>query len=322
MNTGFSFLDLIRDAGQALSRLNEKFYFYIYIDTTVSWAIILLMVLIYYILKKFVADKKLTGEELIKLMALYLIILLVIAASYVDVDVIFAAENRKSTFMVVSAAALILVYIIARLGVEEDARKRMKYILIVLYTPIILLIVSNGRILEDKFESIKDLMPRSQSVILPLEGEVDELYVGGTLNRNQIQMVETYLERHYRVKEAAVVAHKDYTDGFVKPYAFIVFSQPGEEAPETKKSNSAKPKTRVRQTREQLDLEKLKEDILSDCIAQMQREGVSRYLYPHWVEPVRALPKKGKGNDAPIDYQVLKKLRRNWSNYFHVPKES
>ena len=149
------FFHYIKSMGFYLSRLNETFYLPLDIHTNISWPIVFLMWLVYVILKNYISDKQLTALELLKLLGYYVIILLCIVASYTDIDEIRRRANPEYSFFIITATAMVLVLIISTLGASKDINKKAKWILISLYVPILSIILSNGRILQERADYLK-----------------------------------------------------------------------------------------------------------------------------------------------------------------------
>jgi len=172
-------LSMIQKAGYLIRELNEKFYFYVDIETIISWTVIFLMYLLYKLVSRYFRDTQLDALELIKLLAFYLLILAAIMASYVDITVIMNRANPEYSFFMITLGALAIVIILA--WASRDPAKNKRWILGALYVPILLLMITNGRILEERFDTITSLMPRSDIEFLGLPGEVKQLRVGGVV---------------------------------------------------------------------------------------------------------------------------------------------
>lgn len=284
----------IEQSGYFLARLNETFYWHVDIDTKISWTIILIMVFLYFMVKKFVLDKKLDARELFILISFYLFALLTIIASYANVREIINRQNSQYSFFVITGIVLIFVVSVVWFGSADDAKNKSKYILGALYVPIILLMITNGRILEEKFESLKSLLPRSEASFLTiLPGEFTSLQIGGTVNLDNVRFLEELISKIGVVEEAAIVGRMDEEDSnkFVKPFVFIVLKKGQQKSDD------------------------LKEDIKSEIIDKINDLGLSHYYYPRWIEFTDRLP---KDDNKKVDNVKLQKQVKNWSNLFTV----
>lgn len=214
-------LHFLQRAGHYLARMNEQFFFHVDVDTNVSWAIIILLFGFYKLVEKYFGDQKLTSDELLRLLIVYTVFLLIIIASYTDLRRLFNDPNRESSFMMFVVLMLVLVAIIGRLGVSADAAKKKKWMLIVLYLPILWIILSNGRVLEERMDSVRGLLPRSNATFVNLPGETMNLDVGGRVSDAQIRRLQSLLDEHPDVREGGIVGHRDI-DGLVKLMAVVV----------------------------------------------------------------------------------------------------
>lgn len=221
----------IQAAGDFLSQLNNKFYFHLDIDTVISWGIIVLMYILYKVLNRyFKDDNQLDSFELLKLVGMYMLILAVIMASYVDIASIEKQPDGKNAFVVITIIVLGIVVLLSWASREKPSAQQNLYftkvshrnlILIALYTPIVLLMLTNGRILEQRLDSLKNLLPRSEIAFLDIPGEITQLIVGGIISNEQRQKLEEITNTHEDVSESAVVAFRD-GDGLIKPLFFVV----------------------------------------------------------------------------------------------------
>ncbi|MEZ4525801.1 MAG: hypothetical protein R2941_07770 [Desulfobacterales bacterium] len=221
----------IQRAGYILRQLNDKFYFHVSIDTVISWAVIVLMYLLYKLLNKyFKDDNQLDSFELIKLLGIYMLILSVITASYIDIGEITKRANPEYSFFMITIVAIGLVVLLSWASREKPSAVQNIYftkithrnlILLTLYAPILVLMLTNGRILEQRTGTLKHFMPRSDITFLDIPGEVTEFRVGGVVTAEQLEKLEEIISSHRDVSESAVVGHRD-TDNMIKPYAFVV----------------------------------------------------------------------------------------------------
>ncbi|GBC63144.1 hypothetical protein DENIS_4137 [Desulfonema ishimotonii] len=370
---------ILQRAGYYLSRMNEQFYFYVDIRTNVSWAVIILMIILYKVLEKYLSDKELSSDELMKLLLTYILIISAIIASYTDLKKLFNAPDRESSFVGFLVLSIMLIVVIARLGVSKDQSKKMKWILLVMYTPILLIILTNGRVLEERLQSFRNLMPRSNSAMIGLPGEIETLQVGGIVSPHQRQRVEAIIRSQASVRDAALIGRKD-KDGLIKPYALIL-PESGYEASESlkrsirnavtdaiedeqttelrdvdavkkgklPKSDGDYPKmeeilnthksvargvviaerdsqddqvkpyayVELRQEYSGSDRQILETEILGFVNEQYNRDRLSDYLAPRWVDFVdkEDIPKEA---DGTINYDEINKERKNWSDVFRA----
>lgn len=255
------FFQYIKMTGFYLSRLNETFYVYLDIHTNLSWPIVFLMWLVYVILKGYISDKQLTALELLKLLGYYMVILLCIVASYTDIDEIRRRANPEYSFFMITSTAMVLVLILSFLGASKDINKKAKWILISLYIPILTIILTNGRILQERTDYLKNLIPRSDTHFLDLKGEfdIDSIAIGGRISHDQVKEVEEIIKRHHAVKECAIVAKKDY-DNLVKPMACVVLKNSDDKT------------------------ETVKREIYEFFADEVRKYRVPDDMYPHWFD--------------------------------------
>ncbi len=263
---------IIQRGGYIIRQLNDKFYFHININTFISWTIILLMYFLYKILEKYFQDKELDSLELLKLLGIYLMILLCIMASYLDVGELMKRANPGYSFFIIVIAVLGIVILMA--WSSRNPAEKKKVILITLYTPILLLMLTNGHILDRRSDSLKNALPRSNFSFLNLPGEVTSVKVGGIVSKAQVTRLIEIANSHDAVKEATVVSHKD-DDNLLKPLLFVVL-EPGI------KKNKA-----------------LANDIKDYIEAKIKENWISRENYSRDVEFVSKskLAKMGSGNE-------------------------
>lgn len=281
-------------AGYLINQLDQTFYWYVDVETKISWTIIVLMVILYYILRKYLSDKSLNTLELFKLLGIYIFFLGAIACSYTQ-----TIKDMRSAFMVIATLAVIFIILMARLGVEQDQTKKKKWILFALYTPIVLLMLTNGRILEENYKHFfNGLAPRSDIEMIGLHGEVDKLEIGGTVPLAKIREIEKVITGIRNVQECAIIGYKD-SDGLIKPYAYVVLQY---IRPERKNDPGY-------MKEQELWLKKMAADSLKDA-------GFSTYYYPRWVTITDELP---KGKDNRVKNYVLQKKKKNWSDLFYSP---
>lgn len=219
------FLHFLQKAGHFLSRMNEQFFFHVDVETNVSWAIILIMVGLYKLVEKYFNDQKLTSDELLQLLLVYILILLVIIASYTDLRRLLNDPNRESSFIMFVVLVLMLVFIIGRLGVSTDPARKKKWLIVTLYLPILWIILTNGRVLEERMDSVRGLLPRSNATFVALPGEMMDLEVGGSVTESQRRRIQSLINAHPEVVESGVVGHKD-VDGLVKLMGVVVLEDP------------------------------------------------------------------------------------------------
>lgn len=217
-------IHLLQRAGYYLSRMNEQFYFYVDIETSIPWAIILLMYFLYKLLDKYFHDKVLSSDELIRLILIYLAVLLVIVASYTDLKNLLNDPDRDSSFVLFVVLIIGLIITIARLGVSTDAQKKKRWILVALYAPIVWIILTNGRALEERIDTLSGLLPRSNNTFIGLQGEFDKLVLGGQISEKQMLRVQTIIEEFPAVRQSAVIGRKD-VDDMIKPYGLVVLNE-------------------------------------------------------------------------------------------------
>lgn len=281
---------LLNETSNLISRLNETLYFYVDIETKIPWLVILIMYLLYKVLNMFLEDGKLSSAELVKLLAGYLFILLAIAGSYANLDKIKETAKPEYTFFMVTSICVGLIILVAFLGAGDFKvqSNKKKLVLIALYTPIVLLVLSNGSILENRLGSLKAVVPRSNSIYINLPSEYDEFYLGGKVPDAEVNKAIGILNEHISVRDSVLVGHMDH-DRLIKPYAFI------ELEPGTPKED------------------RLKISIDDHFRRRAPISKVSVYLYPQWYEFVDQLP---RGGDGKPRYKVLQRRAKNWSDLF------
>ncbi|MFP4308331.1 MAG: hypothetical protein ACLFQQ_14035 [Desulfococcaceae bacterium] len=225
------FLHFLQRAGHFLSRMNEQFFFHLDVETNVSWAIILIMVGLYKLVEKYFNDQKLTSDELLQLLLVYILVLLVIIASYTDLRRLLNDPNRESSFIMFVVLVLMLVFIIGRLGVSTDPARKKRWLIVTLYLPILWIILTNGRVLEERMNSVRGLLPRSNATFVALPGEMMDLEVGGAVSESQRRRVQSLINSHPEVIESGVAGRKD-VDGLVKLMGVVVLEDPRADSPD------------------------------------------------------------------------------------------
>jgi hypothetical protein len=188
----------------------------------ISWSVVVLMYILYRLLTKYFKDQELDSFELVKLLGIYMAILGVVMASYIDVSEIMKRANAKYSFFIIVLSSLVIVVLMA--WAAKNPKEKKYWILGTLYTPILLLMMTNGRILEHQSESLNSLLPRSNFTFLNLPGESLNMSVGGVVGVEQIKVIESMINSHPKVKESAVVIKKDKDDNLLKPYAMVVLN--------------------------------------------------------------------------------------------------
>ncbi|QTA85430.1 AMP binding domains-containing protein [Desulfonema magnum] len=284
-----SFINMIQWAGALIRQLNEFFYFCINIETYVSWAVLALLWLLYTLTNKyFLADpnkKQLTSFELIKLLGLYLLILSAITLSYTDFRKIMEQPEPKHSFFMILTMAIILVVVLAWAG--EKSQDLRKWILYILYIPLGFLILSNGKILEDRLDYLKTFLPRTNIAAVNFPGEMDALYMGGVVETKLIERIETIINSHEAVKESALVGYQD-DDKFIKTYAFVVLNDLSSPS------------------------EGLKEEILNHTSRVIRRNRIAENMYPYWIKftDKRKLPRPARDGNYKKIQDILNKHKK------------
>ena len=257
--------------------LNDKFFFHIDIDTVIPWLIIVLMYLLYKILNKYFIDKVLDSFELIKLIGIYSIFLSITMASYIDMAEVKKRANPQYSFFIIILVAIAIVVLLAWSTRETGGaeRKNQKlWILGILYIPMLLLMLTNGRILEQRSGSLENLLPRSELSFLNLPGEIKIIRVGGELSEEQIEKVEQIINSHPSVYESGIASHKD-EDNLIKPYAFVSLNS------------------------DEIGSEKLEQNILDYVAKRIDDKWISSDMYSKDIEFVdkNKLTKLGRGSE-------------------------
>jgi Ca2+/Na+ antiporter len=217
-------LHFLQRVGHYLARMNEQFFFHVDVETNVSWAIIILMIGLYKLVEKYFSDQKLTSDELLKLLVVYIAFLLVVIASYTDLRRLLNDPDRDSSFIMFVVLMLMLVVIIGRLGVSTDAARKKKWMLVALYLPLLWIILTNGRVLEERMDSVRGLLPRSNATFVNLPGEMMDLEIGGRISDAQSRRIQTLLRQHPDVRDSGVVGRRDL-DGLVKLMGVVVLRE-------------------------------------------------------------------------------------------------
>lgn len=212
-------MGLVQRTGDLIGEINEKFYFYLDIETFIPWLIVFLLYVLYKFVSAYFEDKQLDSLELIKLLGIYFLILFITIASYVDIRRIGAGDNPEYSFFMLITAMAIIVVILAWASRDPNSQKR--WILGALFVPILLLMLTNGRILEDRLNAIYGIFPRSDLSFINLYGEVKALRLGGYISADQVKNLEEIISSHRAVYESAIVGYRD-EDNLVKPYAFVL----------------------------------------------------------------------------------------------------
>jgi hypothetical protein len=264
---------MIQRIGHLIRELNEKFYFYLDIETSISWTVVFLMWALYRIVKRFFNDQKLSSDELVKLLAIYMIFLVAIMCSYTDFKEITEKAHPEYSFFVITLFCVGVVIALAWGGATENPVRKKRMILIALYTPIILLIISNGRIIEERFGYVKTFLPRTDISFINLPGEIEKLFVGGLIENKDVVRVETIVNSHKAVNECAVVGYQDQ-DKLVKPYALVIL-KPGN-----------------------LPSKELQQKIMTHVDDVIMKNKIPSGMVPYWIEFIERekMPRPGRGN--------------------------
>lgn len=277
------FMLIIQRLGHLLRQLNEKFFFYVDIQTVIPWAVIFLMYMLHKFIDKYLRDGIIDSMELLRLLGVYGVMLLGIMASYVDVGVIMQRANPQYSFFIITLSVFVIVVFIAwttsqntSIKIKEKIRiqnNEKAWILGALYLPIALIILTNGRILEKRADSLRGLLPRTDITFVDLPGEITSLKVGGDVSKEQLDQLERLVSSYEAIQECAIVGKMDI-DNLIKPYAYVVLEE---------KFNGS--------------LE-LIEDIKAYTAQKITDNWVSPKMYPYWIEFVDAtdLAKLGGGD--------------------------
>lgn len=311
--------DLLQSTSNVISQLNQILYFYVNIDTKVPWAVILFMIGLYWLVGNFLKDQKMDSKELLILISGYMFFLLAIAGSYANFQDIQKTANPQYTFAMVTGVCVGIVILVAVLGASEFKQNdyKKKLILAALYTPIILLVLTNGRILHERLSSFKAIFPRSNSTIIGLPSEYDQIRIGGVVKNANLQRVRDILRNHKDIQDAAIVGMMD-TDGLIKPCAFVELRQNVPASDFLKKdiekffiSEGAKINREAEKgLKEAQELTDKGYNVPSQLLAA--NPGLSTYLYPRWII-YRKIPKDKRNK---VRYKVLQKEAKNWSDLF------
>ncbi len=264
----------IERIGQFIRKLNETFYFYVDIETSISWIIILLLFLLYKLIDYYFEDRKMTSDELIKLLVIYMLILLIVMTSYTDFGEILDSANPEYSFFMITVTMLVMVIIIALGGAKEgNADAKKLWISIALFIPIVLLMFTNGEIIKKRLDSLKALLPRTNLAFINLPGEMETLEIGGEVSPVQVARIEGMLNDHNAVSESAVVGFQD-ADGLIKPYALVVLNAGYERSGG------------------------LKRDIKDYVADRIEDSRISENMYPYYIEFIdrNRLPRPGEGS--------------------------
>ena len=265
-------LSMIERIGQFIRKLNETFYFYVDIETSISWAVIILLYLLYKLIDHYFEDRKMTSDELVKLLAIYMLILTAVMTSYTDFGEILERANPEYSFFIITVTMLVLVIILAWGGATENAAAKKRWMVIALYTPIILLMLSNGEIIEQRLDSLKALLPRTNLTFINLPGEMETLEIGGEVSAEQVLRIEKMIDDMEAVNESAIVGYED-TDGLIKPYALVVLESGYLRSRELKRE-------------------------IKDYVAEgIEESRITQDMYPYYIEFIERyrLPKPGEG---------------------------
>lgn len=238
-----------------IQQLNAFMYYPIRIDTTLPLLILLMFPFLYFLIHAFYADKKLTGFEFLILMAVYSFCLGYTLLTYVDMARLMESINPGSLVDIIMlilsvAVVFVLVVISAYVGekeYKEDEKKKVMVRKVLIFTilslPMLLLILTNGRILEKREKSLLALFPKSSYFddFVPVFEETGNLVLGGVLEEEDIIRVENILKKYKLVNEAAVIGRQD-VDGLVKIMALVELKIGLEEVNKLNQSEHSKDK--------------------------------------------------------------------------------
>ncbi|MDM8552292.1 hypothetical protein QUF72_19560, partial [Desulfobacterales bacterium HSG2] len=275
-----TFIDLIHRFGFMIRELNEMIHVPINIETKISWGTVILIVVLFLIADKYLRGKQLSSSELMRLVIIYMFILSVIIASYTDLGELFKKilEDRKSgSLFLVLIWVFVLTLLIGLLGTSKDDKVKMNGILGALFLPIILLILTNGGILEKDFGAIKSFAPQFKAPFSDAsrakkeEKEKVPEKLGLCFRWLDPEEVQSIINLHPEVAESAVFVHQD-RDGIMKPYAFVVLVDSAATS-----------------------LRKLKKGIVKFLKKEFDKEGIESYKIPYWIKFISEMPRTSDG---------------------------
>ena len=272
------FIELIQRIGFMIREINEMIHFPLEIDTSLSWGTITLVIILYITVNEFLRAKVLSSSDLMKLVMIYMFILGIIVACYTDIGKLIIkvsdTGSKKSLTLLFAAIVwfFILIFLIGWLGTSKNDKRKMKWVLGALYLPIFLLIITNGKILEENFETIKGFTPRFKVPFTTTRPRIAESEKQRLCCRwLDPEEIEIVIDSYPSVVKSSVSVQQDM-DGVIRPYASVVLDsavmEPGDLGKESK----------------QKELRNLEKRIINFVRERFEKYDIQDYKIPHRIE--------------------------------------
>lgn len=267
----------------SVKSLMQMAYLPMNIQTNISWGVLVCMALVFVLTSGYNDKKKMNSGQLITLMAAYMIMLLILIAYYADPQKVIETINERNysppevlVFIAVSVAFLLATAWLGSSG-RKDAGGLMFVILLV---PLLLLILSNGKILHDGPGIAKGFIPKFTNPFKPQSDETEKISLCTEWVRPA--KLEKIITSHSTVEQSAVFAYQDI-DGTIRLCAFV--------------------KSVLTQECTQVYLE----DMASFVKKEFRKKKIEAYKFPAWIECVGDIPRTVGGirrDMVPSDISV------------------
>ncbi len=274
-------IDFIQQVGFIIKEINEVIHFPVTLETDLCWGTIVLMIILFFAVSGSLhPDKKLSSGDLIKLALIYIFVLGIVVASYADLGKFLnnlsepKRDRSHTLFSIIVMWVLITIFVTGLLGDSKGNPGKIKWIVGAMYLPIIILMMTNGKIMEGDFRimdmiSARFKIPFKTSSSPPVKKGVKKEKVRFCCSWLDPEELETLVNLHPKVADSATIVRKD-TDGIIKPHVFV----------------------------EPVDIEdaqRLERDILKFLRKEFKKEAIEPYKFPRWIEFVTAIPKTDTG---------------------------
>jgi len=269
-----TFIKLLENFSLFIKKAMIAAYIPLEINTKLSWGVLICGLIIFSLTIGYNDKRKMNSGQLITLIATYVLIMLVLAANYVDIDKFVETIEEKSIFppgiiLFVISLIIFILFLAAWLG-SSGRKDAGNLICVILLIPVVALVLSNGRILYEGHEVIKDFVPRFRNPFDKTSAKTEKIRL--CCKWLAPKEIEEIINAHPTVSASAVFIYQDENDGEIKPYAFI----------------EAVPK------------QECSEDYLRDTIVpfvkdEFYEKEIERYQLPVWFECVSEISKTAGG---------------------------
>jgi len=262
-----TFIKLLENFSLFIKKAMIAAYVPLEINTKLSWGVIVCGLVIFSLTIGYNDKRKMNSGQLITLIATYVLIMFVLTANYMDMDkFVEMIEERSISPPIIILFAISVIFILAAWLGSSGRKDAGNLICVILVIPVIVLVLSNGRILYEVDELAKDFFPRFRNPFDKTSARTEKISL--CCKWLEPKKIEEIINSHPTVSASAVFIYQDENDGEIKPYAFI----------------EAVPK------------QECSEDYLRDTIVpfvkdEFYEKEIERYQLPVWFECVSEIPK-------------------------------